>query len=166
MNILDYALTMEKDGEQFYRRLAQESQGTGLRSIFTFLADAEAEHYDIVLRMKKDETPEVLETPILDQAKNVFAEMASTRVPDLIPPASTDQAVDLYRQAQEIEKKSMAFYAEKADEVEDGSHKDILLKLAEEEKRHFWIMYNLVEHVGRPDHNWIEFAEWHHMEEY
>jgi rubrerythrin len=165
MNILDFALTMEKDGEEFYRKLGKESQDAGLKAIFTFLADAEARHYDIV-QMKEDQAPEGIDAPVLDEAENVFANMAPASVADLADPQSTDRCVALYRQAQEVEKKSMEFYAEKAAELEDGPQKAMLLKLSEEEKRHFWIMYNLVDHVGRTDHGWIEFAEWNHMEQY
>lgn len=166
MNIFDFALTMEKDGEEFYRRLAKDSQDTGLKAIFAFLADAEARHYDIVLQMKRDEAPAGLDVPVLDQAENVFASMSPASVADLADPQSTDRCVALYRQAQEVEKKSMEFYAEKAKGLADGPAKTVLLQLAEEEKRHFWIMYNLVDHVGRTDHGWIEFAEWNHLEEY
>lgn len=166
MNIFDFALTMEKDGEEFYRKLGKESQAAGLKAIFSFLADAEGRHYDIVLKMKQNQTPKGLDTPVLDQAENIFAGMSPATVADLADPQSTDRCVALYRQAQEVEKKSMEFYAAKAAELGDGPQKAMLLKLSEEEKRHFWIMYNLVEHVGRTDHGWIEFAEWNHLEEY
>jgi rubrerythrin len=166
MNIFDFALTMEKDGENFYRKLAQDSKDTGLQSIFTFLADTEARHYDIVLQMKEKQATDGLDTPALEQAENIFAGMSPASVADLSDPQSSDRYVALYRQAQEVEKKSMEFYAEKAAELEDGPQKAMLLKLSEEEKRHFWIMYNLVDHVGRTDHGWIEFAEWNHLEEY
>ena len=48
----------------------------------------------------------------------------------------------------------------------DMHQKGLLEELAEEEKRHYWLLHNIVEHVGRPDFGWIEFAEWHHGEEY
>ena len=166
MNILDFALKMERDGEEFYRRLAADSSPAGLRAIFGLLADAEARHWLIVADMKAQRPTELGETPVLDQAKTLFEQLQDKTPADLADPNATDPQVQLYREAKDIERRSMEFYAEKAAEVENAEHASVLLRLAEEEKRHYWIMHNLVEHVGRPDHGWIEFAEWNHMEPY
>ena len=45
MNVFDFAMKMEKDGEAFYREIAGKTKNPGLKSIFTTLADEEMEHY-------------------------------------------------------------------------------------------------------------------------
>ncbi len=41
MDIYDYAIQMEKDGETYYRELGRKSKAEGLQFIFTILADEE-----------------------------------------------------------------------------------------------------------------------------
>jgi rubrerythrin len=80
---------------------------------------------------------------------------------------NTTKAASEYRKACAIEEMSQKFYLEKADLVEDGYERQIFLRLAKEEERHLRIMENIVEFVSRPEPgNWLENAEWHHLEEY
>jgi rubrerythrin len=39
MDIFEYAMQMEKDGEQYYRALVEQTENKGLRTIFTELAN-------------------------------------------------------------------------------------------------------------------------------
>jgi rubrerythrin len=79
----------------------------------------------------------------------------------------TTKAASEYRKACEIEEVSQKFYQEKANLVEDGPERQILLRLAKEEKNHLRIMENIVEFVSRREPgNWLENAEWHHLDEY
>lgn len=72
--------------------------------------------------------------------------------------------VDLYRKAQEIEQKTRDFYREKSGEV-NGGQREILLKIANEEQKHFDILENIIQMVLRPE-TWLENAEWYRLEEY
>ncbi|KAB2832670.1 MAG: hypothetical protein F9K48_10015, partial [Candidatus Brocadia sp.] len=65
MNIFDFAMQMEKDGEQYYRNSAQKTQNVGLKKILGMLADAEVKHYDILQKMKKNETTQLPDSEIL-----------------------------------------------------------------------------------------------------
>jgi rubrerythrin len=73
--------------------------------------------------------------------------------------------IDLYKKAQEIEKMSRDFYLEKANQITDPSQHDIFLKVAEEEKKHYLILENIIDFVSRPD-QWLENPEWYHLEDY
>ena len=46
-----------------------------------------------------------------------------------------------------------------------GSLKDILLNIAEDEKKHRFLLKNTVEFLSRPK-TWIENAEFNHLDEY
>ena len=52
MNIYDFAIQMEKDGEAYYRELGRKSKAEGLQFIFSILADEEVRHYTILEKMK------------------------------------------------------------------------------------------------------------------
>src|SRR5574341_791474 len=161
MDIYEYAMQMEKDGENYYRVLTEQVGNWGLKRILTMLADAEVIHYNILLKMKKNEKIGMTDTPILTGVKNIFIKMKEEKE---IAGINISQ-VELYKKAQQIEEKSQNFYLDKAGEVEDLLQKEIFLKIAEEEKKHFFILERVIDFVSRPQH-WLENAEWYHLEEY
>jgi rubrerythrin len=99
------------------------------------------------------------ETTVLADAKNVFAEMQGEAF-DL-----GGEHAGVYRQAQEIERQSQTFYEEKAAEMTDPVSQALLLKIADEEKRHYFLLDHIIEFVDRP-RTWIENAEFNHLEDY
>jgi len=162
MNIFEFAKKMEKDGENYYRELAQQSPSQGFQAIMIMLADAEVKHYNILDEMEKKSThPELTETTVLNDAKNLFVKMKE----DNETFDFQANQVDLYRKAQQIEEQSEQFYLDKAHEVKDESQKTLFLKLAEEEKKHKFLMENIVDFVNRPQ-EWIENGEFNHLEDY
>ncbi|GAN32366.1 MAG: rubrerythrin [Candidatus Brocadia sp. AMX2] len=161
MNIYDYAMQMEKDGENYYRDSARKIDNAGLKKILGILANAEVKHYDILQKMKKNEKVQMPDTEILSNVKNIFVNMKEEGETSGV----TVSQQELYKKAQEIEKKSQIFYLEKADEVNNPSQKEIFLKIADEEKKHYFILENILDFVSRPQ-NWLENAEWYHLEEY
>ena len=159
MDIYEYAMKMEKDGEDLYRELASKTGHKGLTAILGMLADAEVRHYKLFLNMKNNEKVEMTDTTILNDVKNVFEKIKEEKDFDVHVPE-----IDLYREAQEIEKKSREFYTEKAGEVGDDK-KGIFMKIADEEKRHYFIVENIINFVNQPN-TWLENPEWYHLEEY
>ena len=159
MNIYEFAMQMERDGERFYRNLADGSSSPGMSRILTSLADDEAKHYITVKEMAEDVEPDMDKTTVLTDAKNVFAQMQGTSL-DL-----GGLQVEVYRQAQEIERQSRKFYKEQADQATKASARTILLEIADEEQRHYFLLDRIVEFIDRP-RTWIENAEFNHLDEY
>jgi rubrerythrin len=160
MNIFEFAMEKEKYSEDYYRRLAGKSNNKGLETIFNMLADEEAKHYKIVSDMKEDITPGLAETAVLSDAKDIFAKMRESAQSFNFNISQTE----LYRKALNIEKQSRDFYLEKANEATEAQ-KEILLKLADEEKKHYFLLENIIDFVSRPQ-TWLENAEFYHLEEY
>ncbi|HER63385.1 MAG TPA: rubrerythrin [Desulfobacteraceae bacterium] len=165
MNIYEFAKQMEVDGEQYYRKLADESKSAGLKKIFLMLADEEVKHYQVIdLMSRVTVPPELARTPILDNVKNIFIEMKDTEPGLHIDSTAETQS---YRKALKIEEESRKFYQEQAEKESNGAQQAIFLQLAREEGKHQRIMENIVEFVSRPEPgNWLEDAEWHHLDEY
>ncbi len=161
MDVYEYAMQMEKDGESYYRELTEKIGNRGLKRILSMLADAEVIHYNILLKMKKSEKIEVADASILTDVKNIFIKMKEEKE---ITGINISQ-VELYKKAQQIEEKSQIFYLDKAGEVKDLLQKEIFLKIAEEEKKHFFILESIIDFVSQPQ-RWLEDAEWYHLEEY
>ena len=160
MDIFEFAMKMEKDGENYYRELATKTVNRGLGSIFTMLANAEVIHYKVFQRMKEHEKIEAAPAAILSGVKNIFEKMKEENDTN-VNMAETEW----YKKAQEIEKASRDFYLKEAGEVEGADQKETFLRIAEEEKRHYLILEKIIDFVSRPQ-TWLENAEWYHLEEY
>lgn len=165
MNIYAFAMKMEKDGEDFYRTLATESQEPALKNIFTMLADEELKHFNALKSIKNDEqAPSLATTDLLDKVKNVFTDMRNAKEE---PRIDTTNSAREYRKACAIEKDIHTFYLEKAEQGENEHVRELFLRLAHEETTHLIIMENIVEFVSKPEPgNWLENAEWHHLVAY
>ena len=160
MNIFEFAMEKEKYSEDYYRQLAGKSNNKGLETVFNMLADEEAKHYKIVSDMKENVAPDLAETTVLSDAKDIFAKMQESTQDFNFDISQTE----LYRKAQNIEKQSQDFYLEKANEVEK-TQKEIFLKLADQEKKHYFLLESIIDFVSRPQ-TWLENAEWYHLDEY
>lgn len=161
MEIFEYAMQMEKDGENFYRKASEESPNRGVKTILTMLADEEVRHYNVIEKMKSAEPPQLADSTILTDAKNVFAQLKESGEKF----TSQTNQIKLYQKALDIEKQSRDFYTEKAGEVSDKSPKELFLRLAREEQKHYVLVENIIDFVSRPD-TWLENAEFYHLDEY
>lgn len=165
MNIFDFAMKMEKDGEAYYRKLAGETKGTGLDSILTFLADEEVKHYNIFKKLSEGRTDDLPESTLLTDVTNIFEDLSKKYEADKDAPFNFDASQpQFYRKAQDLEKQSEMFYRDKAEDAEDEKTKMLLLKIADEEKRHYFVLENIIDFVQHPQ-QWIEDAEWNNMNE-
>ena len=166
MDLFEFAMQMEKDGEEYYRQLADKTDVEGFTAIFTRLAEAEVRHYNVLRQLKEQQATDLEEVPLDEEAKNIFTELkAAGQLPTVDPNAVSPQ-VEMYRHAQELEKKSMEFYREKTKGMDDSAARTALIRLGDEEEKHYWLLDNIIESVSRPDFGWIEFAEWRHADEY
>ncbi len=165
MDIYEFAMQMEKDGENYYRELMATCGTVGLQRIFAMLADDEVRHYHAIEQMRgRIGAVQLGKTVILENVKNIFVEMKEEK-PDLYIDSTAETIA--YRKACDIEEDSRKFYLENAEKVEDGPAKMLFLKLAGEEEKHLRIMRAITEFVSRPEPgNWLENAEWHHLQEY
>jgi rubrerythrin len=160
MNIYDFAMQMEQDQENFYRKLIARTKDTGVQRILNMLAEDEAKHYRIVRQLKANApAPEMADTAVLGEAQTIFAQMQGQDF-DL-----GGLQVEIYQQAQELEHESRDFYSDQASKAENVAHKQLFLKLADEERRHYFLLDHMIEFVNRP-RRWIEDAEFNHLEEY
>lgn len=160
MELFDYAIQMEKDGEAYYRQLAHRTANTGLRTILTMLADEEVKHQQLFQQLKSSKGS-LQASQALTRTKNIFAQMKESG--DVIP-NEADQ-IELYEKAQSLEKQSEAFYLEKAQDAGDDGVKELLELLAKEEQNHYIILQNIIDFLTKPQ-TWLEDAEFTHLDEF
>jgi rubrerythrin len=164
MNVFEFAMQMETDGKAYYEENAARVDDPGLKKILMELADDEQKHYNLfkALRDGADASYEATgETKILTSVKNVFQTMKDKNQTF----AFADEAKKIWAEAQLVEKKSEEFYREKAKEVGDDNQKNILNKIADEEHKHWVTLESVIQFLKRPE-QWLEDAEWNHIEDY
>ncbi|MGD8922147.1 MAG: ferritin family protein [Candidatus Zixiibacteriota bacterium] len=164
MDIFEYAMKMEQDGRDFYLENAGKTEVPAFRKILTQLADDELKHYNIFKAMKEGQKAEYKDseqTTIIKTMKNVFDDLKAENKQLAFEP----EAMAIWKEAQDVEKKSEDFYRSKAKEVGDEKQAHILNRIADEEHRHWVTMQNVIQFLNRPN-SWLEDAEWNHLEDY
>jgi len=161
MNVFDLAMEMEKDGEKYYRHLAEKTTNSGMKNILGMLAEDEVKHFQVLQKLKDSSQVELLSTLILSGSKNIFQQLHEDKNWDDIPV----NQIDLYKKAREIETKSFNFYMEKARANIDPATQKMFFLIAEEEKRHEFLLDHLIQFVSRPQ-TWLENAEFNHLDQY
>lgn len=160
MEIFDYAIQMEKDGEAYYRQLSHRTANTGLRTILTMLADEEVKHQQLFEQLK--ESKGSLQTSqVLTRTKNIFVQMKESG--EVISDETSH--IELYQKAQALEKQAQEFYLEKSKEAESDHVRDVLIMMSKEEQTHYFILENIINFLSRPQ-TWLEDAEFVNLEEY
>lgn len=161
MNAYEYAMEMEKEGELFYRELAEKATDEGLKQIFTNLADEEVKHFVMFQKLAaSDGDVSIPKMNVAKDAKAIFSQMKASGKTF----SFGDDQVAYYKKAMETEDKAYELYVQKAKEMTDPKHQEIFLKIAQEELKHKVLLENLVEFVSSPN-EWLENAEFHKIDE-
>jgi len=155
MNIYEYAMQIEKDGEIFYLDLAEKIEDEGIKNIFLMLAEEEVKHYIIFEKMNKRQTFTTQHTTHL--IKHTLALFHKMRKEN--PHFSFSRSyIEAFKSALRTEENSYQFYIEKGNMLEDGAQKEAFFRIAEEEKEHMILLQNLLSFVENPL-EWIESHE-------
>lgn len=155
MNIFDFAIKMERDGKTFYEKLAENATLPGLQTIFSRLAEDEQKHCDIFLALQGGEKKVAMaNSTVLEFAKNVFAALPKDAG------AEIKGDLESYRYAMQIEAESFRLYEDAAKQEKDAGTKELLLKIAAEEHKHFQIIENVFNFTNAPNQYlaWGEFS--------
>lgn len=146
MNIYEYAMKVEKEGEEYYRNLADKSSNTGLKRVFTMLADQEVKHYAALKRMARNDGFDIKDYEAFNDEKTIYEILKETKA-DAFP----KDEIAYYEEAIAHEDDMASYYLEKAKEVETEGEKYILTAISEEEAKHKEILENILEYIREPD---------------
>lgn len=160
MDIFEFAIKMEMDGQHYYEELAAKSPNAAIKHVMTMLSEDEIKHRQTIEKIRLS-TCVMSETKILENTRNVFEQLRDFGgVPELV-----GDEEQLYRHAMELENESIAFYLDRADQVERPEQKALFEQLADEERKHHRLLEGLVEFVSRPK-TWLEDAEYNSFGNY
>lgn len=154
MNVYEYAMKVEKEGEAYYREMATNANNPGLKRIFTMLADEEVKHYNVFKNMMKKEDIDLEKLNLITDTKTIFATLNEEK-----ENVNFDiEQIQFYKDAIAREENSHNFYAEKAKELEDEKERKIFLQIAEEEVKHKRVLEEIVIFLEEPA-DWVASAE-------
>ena len=169
MNVFEYALKMERDGEWYYREQAIKTQYEELKVVLEGMADDELRHYQIIQALQNRKIdyvpgPEEMKSKI----QNVF-EQAENK--PFIPKDQDsiaklrDEQVDVYRAALLKEEESMQLYKKLQETAEQEAETIVLERLMQEEKKHVEVLENIIQMFNQVN-EWVEAAEFNHQKPY
>ncbi|MBD3317098.1 MAG: hypothetical protein GF344_15025 [Chitinivibrionales bacterium] len=162
-NMWDVAKKIEEKSRDYYAKLAEESSITQLEGVFRALSKEEQRHYDLfeMVQTGSVNTAELVYGKTTEEAKAIFEKMRK----ELTVPETIEDAERIYRKAVEFERTSIEQYRKMLEEVADERTKAVIAFLIREEERHERLMEGLVVFARRPK-QWLEDAEFYHLEEY
>jgi rubrerythrin len=160
MNIFEFAMKMELDGKAYYEKLAAETEMVGLKTIFVNLAADEQKHYDTIQAIKSGTSGAMSDTTVLEEAKNLFADLIGDK--NIV--GSLKRSLDGYEHARKIEADSVRFYEDAAGKESNPVTAKLMLRIANEEKKHYNIMDNLYDFTLAPQ-NFLAWGEFSNLKE-
>jgi hypothetical protein len=83
MDMYEFAMKMELDGQEFYERQAAATQDKQLKEILMSLAEEEKNHYDIFKQLRDNQVASIGElatgNDTLNKIKNIFVEISTSK---------------------------------------------------------------------------------------
>jgi rubrerythrin len=162
MDILQNSIALEQQGRDYYLELAQKTPLPTLAGIFKFLAGEEQTHYEQFFALTKKVRPDPLpSSSALENAQQVFSKMSAV----FSAKEPLEDYVDAYKKAVDFEQKSIDYYQTALAQKLENDQCAVFTYIVKQERAHLALMENLVEFVRRPK-EWLENAEWNHLDEY
>jgi rubrerythrin len=167
MNVLEFAINMENDGERYYREQAELNRDNGLFVVCSLLADDERNHAAL-LRSRYENREYVLDQGSeVERVGNVFSGLVDIGLDE----KELIGQLDFYKLAADRERESIVLYSEMLEESvgqgNDQGRKDIVLFefLIRQEEEHLRVLEELVKLLTHAE-DWVESAEFGNREEY
>jgi len=154
MNVLEFAINMELDGEKYYKEQAENTNDAALKTVFSILAEDESNHAKVLQKRSNKLIYELKPNETLSETKNLFKGIKHFKSEIKEIP----NQLDLYRVALEKEKESIDLYEKFLLEAEDDESKKLFSYLVTQEKDHYEILEELVSQLNKSE-DWVESAE-------
>jgi len=161
MNILEFAIKMEREGEAFYLEQAALFPEGELGPVARFLAGEERRHAEILQSRMKELPYNLEDVQVPDGIQGVFA-----REPEEMGNwGALSAQTAFYRLGAQKEDESIRLYEELREQRETEEDKTLFSYLVRQERQHLELLEQLSEMLRRSD-EWVESAEFGIRPEY
>jgi rubrerythrin len=145
IDILKSAILLEVRGESFYRKVAASTENTGVKKIFSIMADEEVLHANILKEKYKEivKSNKLTESdfPAKTEDANASEIVLSESMINQITGAGFEAAA--ISAAIDMETRAIKLYSESAENASDANEKRLFSWLADWEKGHHKLLYEL-----------------------
>ncbi len=154
MNPIEFAISLEKNGEKYYKEQAEKYKGSALENVFIMLAEDENYHAMLLENKLVNKEYELKDTAVIDETKDIFKNAKDFE--DEI--FSQPKQIDLLRDALDKEMESINLYQKLYNESSLEEEKEFYLFLVNEEKKHYQTIEEIIK-MHRHAEEWVEDAE-------
>lgn len=148
--LLDIAVGIEKNGQAFYRLMAERTRTESARSVFQFLAGEEKHHEAVFERMRKAgmriTPPESYEGEYMTYMKSLVDSLVFHKPGDIQAIKTPDSEIDAIATGIQAEKDSLIFYNEMLN-LSTGNDRAMLEDIIREEKSHLRQLSEMKTHL-------------------
>lgn len=159
LEILKQAILLEKRGKAFYTNAADNSRDDETRKIFRTMADEEEEHVKFLAeqfkKFKDSGKFDASELPKIEE-ETIVTEVLTKSITDNISSAGFEAAA--ISAAIDMENKAIEVYSERAKNAEDIEEKKFYQWLADWEKGHHKLLYQLDQELK--EKVWFDNSFW------
>ncbi|WP_129409406.1 ferritin family protein [Marinitoga lauensis] len=148
IGILNYALTKEIEGRDFYKLKMDSISNENLKEVFSMLVEMEQGHADYIKRLiEKYEKEQSLDIDFEENDDNLFEKR---ELKEITGGVVQDMTLDLsiLKMAYLIEDDFMNFYKKAAEKVENNEAKELFKRLAKWEETHREILYSMYKELS------------------
>jgi len=145
--ILAMGAGKERAARDFYLQASRRTKHAVGQKMFKRLADEEAKHEQLLQSWANQEVcPVDVTFPDVDRE---FLKKGRAKASEAVKPDTTDlQAVEL---AQDMERKSIAFYEDAAAKATDNASRDLFMRLKAAEDKHLALLTDLYDYMVNPN---------------
>jgi rubrerythrin len=164
---LALAMQIEVEGRNHYLELFRKIPLPEISGIFRFLADEEQRHYEIFHAWQRSaHLPSIDNTQVLVKALTAFQKLWVQFREAGLPAMDYREA---YEKALSFEKKSADLYEAELERIDvtpaTEPQRTVLKNIIHQEKGHALLITSLME-FNRAPGEWLENAEWYHLDEF
>lgn len=163
MDVLKFAINMEREGEKYYRRQAEMNANNSLHTVCILLAEQEEKHALLLSDLLNSIPVRSVEDDPLAQIKGIFKNIEDFKSEINQIPGQ----IELYSMALKKEKESIDLYKKLLMNAPERQ-KPVFEFLIQQEMRHYDILDELILRLSHAE-DWVESAEfglWSNRGEY
>lgn len=167
MNVIEFAINMENDGEKYYREQAELNRDNGLFVVCSMLADDEKNHAVLLRSRYENKSYDLEQGSDVNRVGNIFSNISDIGLEE----KEVLEQLDFYKLAADRERESVVLYSEMLEEARavdsNQGREDVLLFdfLISQEVEHLRVLEELVKLLTHAE-DWVESAEFGNREEY
>lgn len=155
MNAIEIAIKMEKDAIDFYTKAAEKTQHPAGKKMFESVTEDEKRHLQMLSQIFKEVDITMEDVSPMRNIKTVFESMRNAMLQRV---AATQDELEAFKIAMQMEEEGIAFYRQVENEAQTQKERALFERLIKEEEQHYAIFANTY-HFMKDTGNWFMWEE-------